>query len=133
MNTPDREEIAIIGMAGHFPGARNIDEFWTNIRAGVESIRPFTSEELAASGVEAALLKDPRYVNAGAVLPDADHFAASFFGYTPREAELMDPQQRVFLECAWEAFEHAGCDLARCRGSVGVYAGIAQNTYLLRN
>lgn len=129
----DREEIAIIGMAGRFSGARDVEEFWRNIRDGVESIRPFTREELAASGVDPAVLGEPGYVNSGAVLDDADCFDAAFFGCTPREAELMDPQQRVFLEVAWEACEHAGYDPAAMPGAVGVFAGIAQNTYLLHN
>ncbi len=127
------EPIAIIGMAGRFPGARDVAAFWENLCAGVESIRPFTPEELRASGIDPAILEQPGYVNAGAPIDDADRFAASFFGYPPREAELMDPQQRVFLECAWEAFEHAGQDVSRCSGAIGVYAGLALNSYFQNN
>jgi natural product biosynthesis luciferase-like monooxygenase protein/amino acid adenylation domain-containing protein len=127
------DAIAIIGMSGRFPGARDIESFWKNLCDGVESIRPFTADELRASGIDPAILAQPDYVNAGAVLDDADRFAASFFGYTPREAELMDPQQRVFLECAWEAFEHAGQDVARFPGAIGVYAGVALNSYFQNN
>src|SRR5262245_9362906 len=101
-------EIAVIGMAGRFPGAKNIGEFWRNLRDGVESIAFFSDAELAASGIDPTELSDPNYVKAKGVLKDAELFDASFFGFTPREAELMDPQHRLFLECAWEALEHAG-------------------------
>src|SRR5215212_7198406 len=92
--------VAIIGMAGRFPGARNVDQFWQNLRDGVESISFFTDEELEAAGIEPALLNAPNYVKAGAVLEDLDLFDASFFGFNPREAALTDPQHRFFLECA---------------------------------
>lgn len=125
--------IAVVGLAGRFPEARDVAAFWSNLRAGRESIRFFTDEELLAAGVPETLLKDPNYVKAKAVLDDADKFDAGFFGYTPREAELMDPQQRLFLEIAWEAFEHAGYDPRRYGGAIGVYAGTNQDTYLLHN
>ncbi len=128
-----REDVALIGMAGRFPGARNLDEFWRNIREGVESIRPFTMEELAASGIASEVLRDPNYVKAGTFLEGADEFAASFFGYTPREAELMDPQHRLFLECAWEALEQAGYAPDAFPGVIGVYGGVALNTYFQNN
>ncbi len=127
------EGIAIVGLAGRFPGASDIETFWKNLCAGTESIRPFTDAELRATGLDPALLAAPDYVNAGAVPENADQFAATFFGYTPREAELMDPQQRLFLEVAWEAFEHAGCDVARFPGSIGVFAGLALNSYFQNN
>jgi amino acid adenylation domain-containing protein len=127
------EPIAIIGMAARLPGASDVETLWRNLCEGVESIRPLTPDELRRSGVDPGILAQPDYVNAAAVLDDADHFAAGFFGYTPREAELMDPQQRVFLECAWSAFEHAGCDVSRFSGAIGVYAGIALNSYLQHN
>src|SRR5689334_24253508 len=97
--------IAIVGMAGRFPRARNLDEFWRNLRDGVEAISFFTEEELLAAGVDAALLRDPAYVRAAGILEDPELFDASFFGINHREAEMMDPQHRVFLECAWEALE----------------------------
>ena len=128
-----REEIVIIGMAGRFPGARNIDEFWGNLRHGVESITSFTPEELAASGVDLDVLKDPTYVNATGYLEDADSFDASFFGISPREAEIMDPQHRIFLECAWAAIEHAGYDPDKYDGLIGVFGGVAANTYFINN
>ena len=127
------EPIAIIGLAGRFPGASDIEAFWGNLCDGVESIRPFSDDELRASGIDPGILAQSDYVNAGAVPDAADHFAATFFGYTPREAELMDPQQRLFLECAWEAFEHAGCDVSRFPGSIGVFAGLALNSYFQNN
>jgi len=128
-----RFEVAIIGMAGRFPGARNVEEFWHNIRAGVESVAVFSEAELAAAGVAPAMLRDPKYVRAWGVLADAESFDASFFGVTPREAELMDPQHRLFLECAWEALEDAGYETEKYAGSIGVYAGAGMNTYLMHN
>ena len=128
-----REDIAVIGMAGRFPGARSVDELWRNLRDGVESVRSFTPEELSSCGVDPTVLDDPGYVNAGAVLDDPELFASTFFGYAPRDAELIDPQQRVFLECAWEALERAGYDPERCPGTVSVFAGVALNTYFQNN
>lgn len=127
------KSIAIIGMAGRFPGAKSIDQFWQNLCDGKESISFFTNEELIASGVDPVLLNDPRYVKASAVLDDTEMFDASFFAYTPREAEIMDPQHRFFLECAWEALENAGYNSETYDGLIGVYAGSALNTYLLKN
>ena len=90
---------------------------------GVESIVFFSDQELAAAGVDPALLRSPDYVKASGVLDDIDLFDAAFFGITPREAEIIDPQQRLFLECAWEALEHAGYDPESYDGPIGVYAG----------
>ena len=126
-------EIAIIGMSGRFPRAKDIGELWRNLRDGVESISFFSDEELASSDVPATLLSDPDYVKARGVLEEAELFDGSFFGFTPREAELMDPQHRLFLECAWEALENAGYDAEEYKGSIGVYAGASMNTYLLHN
>jgi acyl transferase domain-containing protein/acyl carrier protein len=128
----DRNDIAVIGLAGRFPQAQNIDEFWANLRDGVESIAFFSRDELAAAGVAPELIDHPAYVPAGGVLAGADQFDAAFFGFSPREAEIMDPQHRVFLECAWEAFEQAGYTEAY-GGRVGVYAGSASSTYLFNN
>ncbi len=125
--------IAVIGMTGRFPGSRTLGEFWQNLCNGVESISFFSQAELLASGVPSALLDDPNYVRAGAVLDDVELFDASFFGYNPREAEIMDPQHRLFLECAWEALESAGYDSARYSGQIGVYASAGINSYLLNN
>ena len=125
--------IAIVGMAGRFPGARNVREFWRNLRGGVESIRRFTDDELRAAGVGEELLADPNYVKAGVVLDDIDLFDAPFFGFSPRDASIMDPQHRHFLECAWEALENAGHTPEGFRGSIGVYAGSGMSTYLIYN
>ncbi len=127
------DAIAIIGLAGRFPGARDIEQLWSNLAQGVESISFFTDEELRAAGVSAATLADPSYVKAKAILEDFDKFDARFFGYTPREAELIDPQQRVFLEAAWAALEHSGYEPSGSQVPVGVYAGLSLPSYLLLN
>jgi len=123
-------EIAVIGMAGRFPGARDLAEFWRNLAGGVESVSFFSPEELLAAGREPALVADPRYVRARGVLAEAELFDAGFFGYSPREAEIIDPQQRVFLENAWAALEDAGYDSLRAAGPIGVYGGVSTNTYV---
>src|SRR5688572_22877011 len=123
--------IAIVGLAGRFPGAADLERFWENLAAGVESVTFFRREELAAAGIDPALLDDPNYVPARAVVDGAERFDAELFGYSPREAELMDPQHRLLLECAWEALDHAGYDPRRYDGLIGVYAGAGPNTYLL--
>ncbi len=126
-------EIAVVGMAGRFPGARSAEELWRNVRDGVESVSFFSDEELLAAGVDPAAVRAAGYVKAGAVLADIDRFDAEFFGFNPREAELLDPQHRVFLECAWEALESAGYDARTCKGIIGVYAGSGRNSYLYAN
>ena len=125
-------DVAIIGMAGRFPGAGNVKEFWQNLRQGVETIREFNEAEVRAAGVSEQLLRQSRYVRAGAIVDGVKLFAAEFFGVTPREAELMDPQQRLFLECAWETIENAGYDAASYSLPIGVFAGLSMNTYLPR-
>lgn len=127
------EEIAIIGIAGRFPKAKNVDEFWQKLRDGVELITFFTDEELRAEGATEGMLSDPTFVKAGAVMDDIELFDANFFGYSPREAEILDPQHRHFLECAWEALENAGYDAERFNGLIGVFAGVSFNSYLLAN
>lgn len=131
--TPQDTAIALIGMAGRFPGARTIDAYWQNIVQGVKSIRFFSDEELLRAGVDPDLLAQPNYVKAGAIVDDIDLFDASLFKYAPQEAALMDPQHRLFLECAWEALEDAGYDPERYQDLVGIFAGSAISTYLLRN
>jgi thioester reductase-like protein len=125
-------DIAIIGLAGRFPGARNIDQFWHNLQNGIESVSFFSDQKLAEAGIDRRLLGDPSYVKAKPILDDVELFDAEFFGISPREAELMDPQHRMFLECAWEALEDAGYPPATYPGRIGVYAGAEMNTYLLR-
>ncbi|HWM89152.1 MAG TPA: MupA/Atu3671 family FMN-dependent luciferase-like monooxygenase [Thermoanaerobaculia bacterium] len=124
-------EVAVIGMAGRFPGAGSLEAFWRNLREGIESISFFSDEELREAGIPAAIYGAPNYVKAHGVIDGAGLFDAGFFGYSPREAEVIDPQQRVFLECAWEAVEDAGQDPARLRGPAGVYAGVTLSSYLL--
>jgi acyl transferase domain-containing protein/glutamate-1-semialdehyde aminotransferase len=124
------EGVAIIGMAGRFPGARTIAEFWRNLLAGVDSISRFAPAELEPDAFERQELRgDPSYVRARGVLDDVDRFDAAFFGIYPAEAELLDPQQRLFLEAAWEALEEAGYDPERYPGAIGVFAGMSNNTY----
>ncbi|WP_454694303.1 type I polyketide synthase [Achromobacter aegrifaciens] len=133
---PGREhtglEIAIVGMAGRFPGASNIEFFWQNILDRVESVTRYADDELKALGVPQELLADPDYVKAGVPFEGKDAFDADFFGYTPRDAEQIDPQHRLFLECAWSALEHAGYDPQRYPGEIGVYAGTGANVYLMK-
>jgi len=126
-------DIAIIGMNCRFPGAQCIDEYWQNLRDGVESITSFSDEELASSGVEYDLVCNPNYVKAGAVIPGIELFDADFFDFSASEAEMIDPQHRLFLECAWEVLESAGYDSESYKGSIGVYAGAGMNTYLYNN
>ncbi|MCP4699800.1 MAG: AMP-binding protein [Gammaproteobacteria bacterium] len=126
-------DIAVIGMAGRFPGADNLDEFWQNLKNGVESISFFTEEEVIASGVAPGLARNPDYVKARPILSDVESFDANFFGYSGRDAEWMDPQHRLLLECAWESLEDAGYNPLIYRGLIGVYAGTAMSTYLLNN
>ncbi len=130
-NSSSHSDIAIIGMAGRFPGAPDIDTLWQHIHDGVESIVDLTDDYLLAIGVSPSLFQKPNYVKRRALLEDIDLFAASFFSYTPREATMTDPQQRFFLECAWSALEDAGYDAERITGLVGVYAGASMNSYLL--
>jgi acyl transferase domain-containing protein len=124
-------EIAIIGMEGRFPGARTIADFWQNLKDGVESVTALSDQQLTAAGVAAALREQLDYVRLRPILDDVELFDAPFFGYTPREAEIMDPQQRVFLECAWTALERAGYDAEQYPGMIGIYAGVNINSYLL--
>src|SRR5262245_9941172 len=125
--------IAIIGMAARFPGAGDIDKYWSNLRDGVESITFLTDEQVEALGVFPQLRTDPHYVKAAAVVDGYDLFDASFFGMSHREAEITDPQHRLFLECAWEAIEMAGYNTTNYPGSIAVYGGATINTYLLYN
>ena len=125
------KEFAIVGMSCRFPGAGNIEEFWQNLQAGVESITDFSDEELRAAGVSDELLGSSDYIKRGPVVANADLFDARFFDISAREAELIDPQQRVFLECAWEALENAGYIPRNYSGKIGLYAGSGANTYFL--
>jgi phthiocerol/phenolphthiocerol synthesis type-I polyketide synthase E len=130
---PTVEPIAIVGLSGRFPGARNVEEFWHNLAAGVESVRASTREEQLALGIRQELVDHPDFVMAAATVDDYDMFDAALFGLTRREAEIRDPQHRLFLECAYEALESAGYDPYRYAGYVGVYAGVGANDYSVLN
>ncbi len=121
--------VAVIGMACRFPGAAGLDELWTILVEGRETLSRLDPESLLSAGEDPERLADPAYVPVHGVLEDGDRFDARLFGYPPREAALIDPQQRVFLECAWEALECAGHDPWRHPGAIGVYAGCAQSSY----
>jgi non-ribosomal peptide synthase protein (TIGR01720 family) len=129
----EAEAVAIVGMACRFPGAQTVEEFWENLRNGVESITFFSDEELDRPAIDPVELRDPKYVKARATLDGIEQFDARFFDFSPREAEITDPQQRIFLECTWEALERAGYDPATYAGPIGVYAGAGANGYLLYN
>jgi amino acid adenylation domain-containing protein len=124
--------IAIVGLAGRFPGARDIREFWKNLAAGTESITHFTEAQLEDSFSDEER-RAPNFVKARPLLADIDQFDADFFGMYAREAELTDPQQRVFLEICWDALESAGCDPRSYGGAIGVFGGCSINTYFLHH
>jgi acyl transferase domain-containing protein/acyl carrier protein len=125
--------LAIVGMAGRFPGASSLEQFWQNIAGKVSAVRHYSEEELLAAGVKPEDLQQPNYVRAGAVLEHIEEFDTSFFGFSPREAELLDPQYRIFLECVWEALEGAGYDLTTFDGLIGVFAGAGYKNYQLHH
>ena len=119
----DERAAAIVGMAGRFPGARNIAEFWENLKMGVETISFFSGDELVKNGMEPQWLENPDYVKARGVLKDIEYFDAAFFNYSPAEARMMDPQLRILHECSWEALEDAGYDPESYPGTIGLYSG----------
>jgi len=125
-------DIAVIGMAGRFPGANSIEELWDILRDGKETISFFKPGELDPT-IPESLSNDPLYVKARGIVPSVKEFDASFFGLTPKVASAMDPQQRLFLEIAWEALEQAGHLPSHYKGSIGVYAGTGTNTYYINN
>ncbi len=120
--------VAIIGWAGRFPGANDVDTFWENLCAGRDTVTFFKDDELDAS-VDSELRKQPEYIKARGIIEGAEKFDAAFFGFSPREAELMDPQQRVMLEVAWQALENSGCTATDRNRLVGIYAGMGNSTY----
>lgn len=128
-----QDGIAIIGLAGRFPKAKNVAEFWQNLTDGVKTVSLFDDEELRAAGIAKETLADPNYVKAKGMLDEVEWFDASFFGITPKEAEITDPQQRLFLECAWTALEDAGYDSEQYAGPIGLFAGASINSYLMLN
>lgn len=133
LNNLNGSEIAVIGMSCRLPGAGSVDEFWNNIVNGVESISFFTPEELKQAGVGEDVLNNANYVRANGIIEGIENFDASFFGIGKREAEIMDPQHRVFLEEAYKALDDAGYSNAEYRRRVGVFAGCDMNMYLLMN
>jgi acyl transferase domain-containing protein len=122
-------EIAVIGMAGRFPVAKDIDDFWENLKNGVESVTVFSDEELIEAGIAPEMIRQPNYVKAKGYVEDIQYFDSNFFNYTPNEAEIMDPQLRVFHQCAWHALENAGYDPQSYQGLIGLYAGYNPNMY----
>jgi acyl transferase domain-containing protein/acyl carrier protein len=129
----DGSEIAVVGMSGRFPGAPDLDVLWRNLAQGVESIAAFSHEELVAAGEDPKKLEDPGYVRSRPILDGVELFDAAFFGFSPREAEVLDPQLRLFLECAWTALEHAGHDTERFKGRISLFAGAGFSNYLVHN
>ena len=137
VNTPKSnlhtdDSIAIIGIAGRFPGADDVDAFWNNLKEGKESIRFFSEEELLEAGIEPELIASPNYIRGTGVLSNVTDFDAEFFSYTPAEAKFIDPQQRLFLETAWQALENGGYASLE-NNFIGVFAGVGHNDYLIRN
>jgi len=134
LNERAAERVAVIGMSGRFPRAADVEQLWANVRDGVDCVSSFSDEELLREGVDPALLQEPAYVRRKAVLENVDGFDAALFQFSAREAEITDPQQRLFLECAWEALESAGYDPDRFAGWIGVYAGAdSLESYFLNN
>lgn len=137
MNSVEQDElayscdVAIIGMAGRFPGSKNINAYWQTLKEGIERISFFSDDELEVENMSAEDLGNPNFVKARAILEDIDLFDASFFNISARSAQWMDPQQRLFLECAWSALEDAGYDVSAYKGAISVYAGTSLNTYIL--
>ncbi len=126
-------DIAIVGMAAHLPGAPDIGAYWRNLVGGVESIRVLSEDELLAAGESPARIRRPNYVPAAAVLDGVPDFDADFFGFSPKEAAILDPQHRHFLEVAWEALENAGHPPEHFKGAIGVYAGCGMGSYFYFN
>jgi acyl transferase domain-containing protein len=123
--------IAVIGMAGRFPRAADVDQFWSNLRDGVDGMTWFTDDELREAGIPDSQISDPNYVKGRCALAEVDGFDISFFNYTVKQAQLMEPQIRLFLETSWQALESAGYDPLIYEGSIGVYGGASPPTYLL--
>jgi len=130
MNNTETDDIAIIGLTGRFPQAINLDAFWTLLKNGREAVVEFSDEKLLATGIDPTLLQHPDYVKSGTVVPKIADFDADFFDMSARDAEITDPQQRLFMECAWQVLEQAGYPPATTDASIGVYAGVGDNSYL---
>ncbi len=133
MTDYNETDIAIVGMAAHLPGARNIDEFWKNLLAGVESVEVYSDESLKEAGIPREHLRNPRYVKLGAPLPDMEMFDGEFFGFSPKESAIVDPQHRHFLEACWEALEDASHAPGSFDGPIGVFGGCGMGSYYYFN
>lgn len=127
------EGIAVVGLAGRFPQAANVEQFWANLVAGKDCFSEFTIEQIISEGIPREVAQRPDYIRRTPVLENPADFDARLFRYSPKEAELIDPQQRILLECAWEALEHAGYDPHRFPGLIGIWAGSGVNNYFLKN
>ncbi|MCV6584559.1 MAG: polyketide synthase, partial [Marinibacterium sp.] len=130
LHAPDEASIAIIGMQGRFPGAGSVDALWQNLMAGHEAVTTLTPEQMEGAAVPPDLQALPNYVNKATILEDVDKFDAEFFGFSPRDAELTDPQHRLFLECAWHSLEDAGYVPGQTGGDIGVFGGCELSGYL---
>ena len=131
--TAPEHAIAIVGRAGRFPAARNVAEFWAMLATGRHATRQLSDAELLAAGVPRKVLADPNYVKAAHILPDMEGFDAGFWGFSPREAQILDPQHRHFLETSWEALEDAGHMPEDFDGRIGVFAGSGMQAYMAFN
>ncbi|MDT5253743.1 MAG: phthiocerol/phenolphthiocerol synthesis type-I polyketide synthase, partial [Mycobacterium sp.] len=131
-SVPDNA-IAVVGMAGRFPGAGSVSAFWDNLRVGRESIVTLSEDDLLNEGISEKVLGNHRYVRRAALMDGIDEFDAEFFGFTPQAARMMDPQHRLFLQSAWHAIEDAGYDPAQLDGAVGVFGTSSASGYLLHN
>jgi acyl transferase domain-containing protein len=127
------ESVAVVGMAARYPGANDVAGFWDNVCAGMESISFFDVDELVEAGNDRTWVEVPDYVRSARMLENLDMFDAAFFSIPPSEADILDPQFRLFLECSWEALEDAAYDPEAFTGLIGVFAGIARTAYLLEN
>ncbi|MEV6521215.1 beta-ketoacyl synthase N-terminal-like domain-containing protein [Longispora sp. NPDC051575] len=125
------DDIAVVGLAGRFPGADTVADLWRNLLDGVDAITDHTADDLRALGIGPGLLADPAHVRASGFVPGIEDFDAEFFGFTPDEAARTDPQHRLFLETAWQALEDAGHDPARGTATVGVFTSTSVNKYFL--
>ncbi len=128
--SPAPNAIAVVGMAGRFPGAKSVSDFWANLRGGEESIATLSAEALSAAGIDDEVLANPAYVRRAPILDGVEEFDADFFGFSPQAARMTDPQHRLFLQCAWHALEDAGCDPSEFDGSIGVYGSSSASGYL---
>ncbi|MGD2087205.1 MAG: polyketide synthase, partial [Candidatus Aminicenantes bacterium] len=122
-------EIAVIGMNGRFPGANNLEEFWENLKNGIESVSFFSNDELEAQGISRTRLEDPNCVKVKGIIEDLEFFDAGFFGFSPVEAEVMDPQLRILYESSWEVLETAGYYPDDYNGMIGIYVGASNNRW----